>query len=90
VPADARALLVATLALARADTGALPAARGLLERDRTVAADRTVRWVAAETSWLAGEAEAARDAADALAGSDMPPGWPCSPPGGHAGTPTRT
>ena len=72
VPADARALLVATLALARADTGALPAARGLLERAGPVAADRTVRWVAAETSWLAGEAEAARDAADALAGSDMP------------------
>src|SRR6185312_10238764 len=63
VPADARALLVATLALARADTGALPAARGLLERAGPVAADRTVRWVAAETSWLAGEAEAARDAA---------------------------
>ena len=31
-PADARALLVATLALARADTGALPAARELLDR----------------------------------------------------------
>jgi DNA-binding CsgD family transcriptional regulator len=72
VPADARALLVATLALARADTGALPAARELLDRAGPAAADRTVRWVAAEASWLAGEAEAARDAADALPGRDMP------------------
>jgi DNA-binding CsgD family transcriptional regulator len=72
VPADARALLVATLALARADTGALPAARELLDRAGPAAADRTVRWVAAEASWLAGEAEAARDAADALPGPDMP------------------
>ncbi len=72
VPADARALLVATLALARADTGALPAARELLDRAGPAAADRTVRWVAVEASWLAGEAEAARDAADALRGRDMP------------------
>jgi DNA-binding CsgD family transcriptional regulator len=71
-PAAARALLVATLALARADTGALPAARALLERAGPAAADRTVRWVAAEVAWLAGEAEAARDAADALPGHDLP------------------
>ncbi len=72
VPAAAHALLVATLALARADTGALPAARALLERAGPAAADRTVRWVAAEAAWLAGEAEAARDAADALPGRDLP------------------
>jgi DNA-binding CsgD family transcriptional regulator len=71
-PADARALLVATVALARADSRALPAARELLDRAGPAAADRTVRWVAAEASWLAGEAEAARDAADALSGRDMP------------------
>jgi DNA-binding CsgD family transcriptional regulator len=72
VPADARPLLIATLALARADTGALPAARELLERAGPAAADRMVRWVGAETSWLAGEAQAARDAADALPGRDLP------------------
>jgi DNA-binding CsgD family transcriptional regulator len=72
VPADARALLIATLALALADTGALPAARELLDRAGPAAADRTVRWVAAEVSWLAGDAEAAREAADALPGRDMP------------------
>jgi len=72
VPADARALLVATLALALADTGALPAARELIDGAGPAAADRTVQWVAAETDWLAGEAEAARDAADALRGRDLP------------------
>jgi DNA-binding CsgD family transcriptional regulator len=71
-PAEARALLVATRALALADTGALPAARALLDRAGPDAADRTVQWVAAETAWLAGEAESARDAADALRGRDMP------------------
>jgi DNA-binding CsgD family transcriptional regulator len=71
-PAAARALLVATLALALADTGALPAARALLAREEPTAADRMVQWVAAEVTWLAGEAEAARDAADGLPGRDLP------------------
>jgi DNA-binding CsgD family transcriptional regulator len=71
-PADARPLLIATLALALADTGALPAARALLDRAGSADADGTVRWVTAEVAWLAGEAEAARNAADALRGRDMP------------------
>jgi DNA-binding CsgD family transcriptional regulator len=73
-PAAARALLLATLALAHADAGGLPTARALLGRAGPAARDRTVRWVWAEAAWLDGNAAAARDAADALPGRDMPAG----------------
>jgi DNA-binding CsgD family transcriptional regulator len=71
-PAPARALLIATLALAHADAGGLPTARALLGRAGAASGDRTVRWVAAETAWLDGNAPAARAAADALPGRDLP------------------
>ncbi|HST67793.1 MAG TPA: ATP-binding protein, partial [Mycobacteriales bacterium] len=71
-PPDARALLLATLALAHADAGGLPTARALLGRAGPAARDRTVRWVWAEAAWLDGDAAAARDAADALPGRDLP------------------
>jgi DNA-binding CsgD family transcriptional regulator len=73
-PPDARALLLATLALAHADAGGLPTARALLGRAGPAAQDRTVRWVWAEAAWLDGNAAAARDAADALPGRDLPAG----------------
>lgn len=73
-PADARALLLATLALAHADAGGLPTARALLGRAGPAARDRTVRWVWAEAAWLDGNAAAARDAADALPGRDLAAG----------------
>jgi DNA-binding CsgD family transcriptional regulator len=71
-PAAARALLVATLALAHADAGGLPAARALLGRAGPARGDRLVRWVSAETAWLDGNPAGARDAADALPGRDLP------------------
>ncbi|HEY6745695.1 MAG TPA: LuxR C-terminal-related transcriptional regulator [Mycobacteriales bacterium] len=73
-PPDARALLLATLALAHADAGGLPTARALLGRAGPAARDRTVRWVWAEAAWLDGHAVAARDAADALPGRDLAAG----------------
>jgi DNA-binding CsgD family transcriptional regulator len=71
-PPDARALLLATVALAHADAGGLPTARALLARSGPAAQDRLVRWVTAEAAWLDGNAAGARDAADALPGRDMP------------------
>lgn len=53
-PASARALLVATAALAQADSGSVPAARALL-RDGATRGDRLASWVAAETGWLDGD-----------------------------------
>jgi DNA-binding CsgD family transcriptional regulator len=74
VPAAARAVLVATLALAHADAGASATAHALLDTAGPAAIDRLVRWVDAESAWLDGNAAAARDAADALPGRDIAAG----------------
>jgi DNA-binding CsgD family transcriptional regulator len=74
VPASARAMLVATLALAHADAGAPATAHRLLDAAGPVATDRLVRWVGAEVAWLDDNAAAARDAADALPGRDLAAG----------------
>ncbi len=71
-PAEARALLLATLALAHADAGGLPTARSLLGRAGSAAGDRTVRWVGAETAWLDGDPAGAGTAAAELTGTDLP------------------
>jgi DNA-binding CsgD family transcriptional regulator len=73
-PAGARALLLATLALAHADTGGLPTARALLGRAGPAGPDRTVRWVTAEAAWLDGDPAGARRAAAGLGGVDLPAG----------------
>jgi DNA-binding CsgD family transcriptional regulator len=69
-PAAARARLRATLGLARADAGAMPAAWAALRGgEATGAAGRALRWVAAETAWLDGLAEQAGAEAAALTGA---------------------
>lgn len=73
-PAAARALLLATLALAHADAGGLPTARALLGRAGIAGRDRTVRWVAAETAWLDGDPAAAERITAGLRGADLPAG----------------
>lgn len=66
-PADARGWLLATLGLAQADAGAIPAAWSAL-RQPGAPATRTLRWVQAETAWLDGGRAQARDLATTLAG----------------------
>jgi DNA-binding CsgD family transcriptional regulator len=66
-PAAARILLAATVGLAHADAGATAAARRALRRGP----GRLTGWVAAETAWLAGAAEAGELAAT-LAEPDTP------------------
>jgi DNA-binding CsgD family transcriptional regulator len=70
-PPGARALLVATLALAHADSGGLPSTRTLLGRSGPVRRDPLVRWVTAEAAWLDGSPAAALSTA-ALLRSDGP------------------
>jgi DNA-binding CsgD family transcriptional regulator len=68
-PAAARARLRATLGLAHADGGAMPAAWAALRGGEGAgAAGRALRWVAAETAWLDGLAEQAGAESAALAG----------------------
>lgn len=80
-PAGARTLLVAVLALAQADAGAVPAARGLL-RDETARRDRLVRWVAAETAWLDGDDTGAERLAAELLTAPGPSGSEADLPAG--------
>jgi DNA-binding CsgD family transcriptional regulator len=70
-PADARVWLIATLGLAQADAGAIPAAWSAL---RPGPASRTLRWVQAETAWLDGGRDRARGLAGPLTGdaADLP------------------
>ncbi|HEX5495520.1 MAG TPA: LuxR C-terminal-related transcriptional regulator [Mycobacteriales bacterium] len=78
-PPDARALLAATLALAQADTGAIPAARAVLREHASGGVgqaaggppadrDRLARWVAAETALLDGDPARAAGIAGPLTG----------------------